>query len=159
MSLITNSIVHKKAKYHSPYSNLANDLYCSEFIVTIIPQDPQIPHSAFFSTNMFYSWARSYITEKFLLKHLLLNVLQLVKVVTNPYTAPTGRYKKPYYPSLMYQSICYSTDRLDSRKEDVRKLQIHVRPLNFWLFLSGREKHSPFFFFLCTACEICPKLN
>jgi len=87
--------VYKKAKCHSPYSNLANDLYYSQFIVTIIPEDPWIPHSGFFSMNRFYSWARSYITEKFMLKHLLLNVLQLVEVVTNPSTTPTGIYKKP----------------------------------------------------------------
>lgn len=87
--------MYKEAKCCSLYSKLANNLYYSQFIVTIIPEDPQIPHSGFFSMNRVYSWARSYITEKFMLKHLLLNVLQLVEVVTNPSTAPTGRYKKP----------------------------------------------------------------
>lgn len=94
MSLITNSIMFKEAKCCSLYSNLASDLHYSEFIVTIIPEDPQIPHSMFFSINRFYGWVRSYITEKFMLKHLFLSVLQLVEVVTNPSTAPTGRYKK-----------------------------------------------------------------
>lgn len=95
MSLITNSITSKKTKCCSSYSNPAKELSYSEFIVTIIPEDPQIPHSGFFSTNRFYSWARSYITEKFMSKHLLLNVIQLLEVVTNPSTALTGRYKKP----------------------------------------------------------------
>lgn len=47
-SLITNSITSKKTKCSSPNSNPAKDLSYSEFIVTIIPEDPQIPHSGFF---------------------------------------------------------------------------------------------------------------
>lgn len=85
-----------------PYSNLAKDLYYSEFIVTVIPEDPQIPHSFFVRLNRFYSWVRSYITEKFMLKLLCLNVLRPVDVVANPSTAPSGRHKKPTTLSLTY---------------------------------------------------------
>lgn len=82
--------MYKRAKCCSPYLNIANESIYSNYNSKRSSDTSQW----FFGMNRFYSWVRSYITEKFMLKHLLLNVLQPVDMVTNPSTEPPGSYKK-----------------------------------------------------------------